>query len=375
MAKISSRTHPNFVSADTKIEWAQRFLADGQAGDADALFSEVLQKDKNSFMALRGRAAVAEYRGQTKRAAKFTQNANEQEIETHCKAAEKASDDALYSKAITLYEQALSVEPENLDAIWGTAECYAALDERVEAASWYQRYLDIEPGEPEALHMLSAMGMTDVPDRASNGYVATLFDRFAPDFDEQLTGELEYQVPAVLAETAKDCFPEANGGLDVLDLGCGTGLSGVAIKDLAKRIDGVDLSGEMLKLARKRRIYKKLTKSDIISYLDDAPRQYDLVLGADVFIYFGSLDALFSGITGALKPGGFVIFSLEAQPEDQQTAGYELTASGRYSHGRNYVRSVAQTSNLLERSVNIEQLRTEYGEPVLGDIWVFQKAD
>ena len=156
---------------------------------------------------MRGRAAVAETRGHKKRAARFSQKANEQEAEDHCSAAEKASDDALYPKAIECYEKALAVVTDNLDAIWGIAESYAALDERDEAASWYQRYLDIEPDEPEALHMLSAMGVAAAPERASDGYVATLFDRFAPDFDDQLTGELEYQVPPFWQKRRKTIVP------------------------------------------------------------------------------------------------------------------------------------------------------------------------
>jgi predicted TPR repeat methyltransferase len=353
------------------VEHAQSLLTDEMFDAADRLFRAALEQDKRSVSALRGRATVAEMRGHKKRAARFSQKANEQEAEDHCTAAEKASDDALYPQAIKCYQKALVVVADNLDAIWGIAECYASLGERDQAASWYQRYLDIEPDEPEALHMLSAMGVAEAPERASDGYVSTLFDRFAPDFDDQLTGELEYQAPTILAETAKENFPAANGDLEILDLGCGTGLSGLAIKDLGKRIDGVDLSGEMLKLARKRQIYKTLTKSEVVAYLHKTRRSYDLVLGADVFVYFGLLDELFTSVVGVLKPRGLVIFSLEAYQE----TGFELTASGRYAHGRAYVRDTAHAAGLKERSVNNEKLRTEYGEPVRGDIWVFQNPD
>ena len=142
----------------------------------------------------------------------------------------------------------------------------------------------------------------------------------------------------------------------------------VAFKKLAKRIDGVDLSGEMLKLARKRRIYKSLTKSDIISHLNQVNRRYDLVTGADVFVYFGELNALLAGIEKTLKSGGFLVFSVETN----KNSGFELTPSGRYAHGRSYVREVAKDAGLNECSVNREILRQEYGEPVFGDIWVFQ---
>ena len=371
MPKQNNQESNRLLSTADMVEHAQSLLADGMFDAADRLFRAVLEKDKESLAALQGRVVAAEARGHKKCAVGLSQKANEQEADDHCTAAEKASDDALYPKAIECYKNALAVIVDNLDAIWGIAECYASLGERDEAASWYQRYLDIEPDEPEALHMLSAMGVTVMPERASDGYVATLFDRFAPDFDDQLTGELEYQVPRILAETAKDYSSSAKGELDILDLGCGTGLCGVAVKDLAKRIDGVDLSGEMLKLARKRRVYKTLTKLEVVAYMDKTRRSYDLVLGADVFVYFGLLDELFASVADVLKPGGLAIFSLEAYQE----AGFELTASGRYAHGRTYVRDAALAARLKERSVNSEKLRIEYGKPVLGDIWVFQNPD
>lgn len=368
MPKQNNQDSNKFLYTADTVEHARSLLADGMLDAADMLFRAILQKDKRSVAALRGRVAVATARGHKKRATRLSQKANEQEAEDYCNAAEKASDDALYPKAIKCYKKALAVVADSLDAIWGIAECYAALGERDQAASWYQRYLDIEPDEPEALHMLSAMGVAEAPERASDGYVATLFDRFAPDFDDQLTGELEYQVPTLLAEIAKDYSLSANGDLDILDLGCGTGLCGVAVKDLAKRIDGVDLSDEMLKLARKRRVYRTLSKSEVVAYMDKTRRSYDLVFGADVFVYFGLLDELFRSVAEVLKPGGQVIFSLEAYQE----SGFELTASGRYAHDRTYVRNTAHTAGLKERSVNSEKLRIEYGEPVRGDIWVFQ---
>ena len=66
-----------------------------------------------------------------------------------------------------------------------------------------------------------------------------------------------------------------------------------------------------------------------------------------------------------------MIFSLEAL----DGPGFELTASGRYAHGRAYVRAIASAAGFNERSVSNETLRTEYGEPVRGDIWVFQNPD
>ena len=55
----------------------------------------------------------------------------------------------------------------------------------------------------------------------------------------------------------------ANPAKPVLDFGCGTGLSGVALKAAGfSQIDGTDISPEMLALARERGIYDHLWESE-----------------------------------------------------------------------------------------------------------------
>ena len=347
---------------------AEKLLTNGELKGADALFSDALKKDKKSVTALRGRANVAQASGSNEHAKKFFQLANKQEAENYCVEADKAFEDASFQHAIVCYKKSLNILDDNLDAIWGLAECFASIDEKRNAARWYRRYLELEPNEPEALHMLSAMGSIQTPTRASEGYITTLFDRFAPDFDELLNGELDYQVPNILAETMEVYFQGRNIDIEILDLGCGTGLSGVAFKKFARRIDGVDLSGKMLKKAGDRSIYNTLSKSDIISHLGSTDKSYDLVLGADVFVYFGVLEDLFLGIIKILKKGGFMAFSLESR----EGKDFELRPSGRYAHGRPYVREIAENAGFIECSVKKETLRLECGEPVVGDIWVFK---
>ena len=57
------------------------------------------------------------------------------------------------------------------------------------------------------------------------------------------------------------------GELNVLDLGCGSGLAGVMIKPRAADLTGVDLSPEMIELARARNIYDRLEVAEITAWL------------------------------------------------------------------------------------------------------------
>jgi predicted TPR repeat methyltransferase len=54
--------------------------------------------------------------------------------------------------------------------------------------------------------------------------------------------------------------------VDVLDLGCGTGLSGQALRPLARRLTGVDLSPAMIDARRTRTVYDVLTVAEITAF-------------------------------------------------------------------------------------------------------------
>ena len=205
------------------ISQAEELFNKGSLEEADNIFAKVLKRDEKCVVALNGRGRISEALGFNDRATEFFQKANEQEVSNYCFKAEKASEEASYQDAIECYKNALNIIDDNLDAIWGLAECYASIEETKTAARWYQKYLDLEPEEPEAMHMLSAMGALQTPDCASEDYIKILFDRFAPDFDQLLKNDLDYRVPILISNTIEHYLNSQKANLEILDLGCGTG--------------------------------------------------------------------------------------------------------------------------------------------------------
>ena len=51
----------------------------------------------------------------------------------------------------------------------------------------------------------------------------------------------------------------------------------------------MDLSEEMVKLARKKQLYQELLVMPIENYLSTSEKQFDLVVAADVLSYIGDL--------------------------------------------------------------------------------------
>ena len=349
---------------------AERLREDGAFAAADTLYRQILDHNPVHLPALRGRAQTAAALGEVVEARSVADDANYQEATNLCNIADQCYGRSLYEQAFKCYEKAVRLAPGRSDAVWGVAECHAALGENDMAVTWYRRYLELEPDEPEALHMLAALGDRPPPSRAGDDYVAGLFDRFAEEFDEQLLKELHYQVPELLFGALEPVMGEASGDLAILDLGCGTGLSGMLLRHHASRLDGVDLSAGMLREARGRCVYDTLAEAEITRFLSRCDFCYDIVTAGDVLGYFGALSAVFRGVSRVTGEGSLFAFSVEAY----EGRGYRLTQSGRYVHSRRYISRLAAAAGFRTVSLTGDTLRHEYGEPVMGDIWVLEKT-
>jgi predicted TPR repeat methyltransferase len=132
---------------------------------------------------------------------------------------------------------------------------------------------------------------------------------------------------------------------------------------------GIDLSSEMLALARARDIYDRLEVSEITEWLTRSTETFDLIISCDCLIYFGDLAQVVRPAARLLRPGGILGFTLERGDRHP----YHLTDSGRYAHHAEHVREVAAESKLNVARLEEGFLRTEYGVEVMGLYVVLEK--
>jgi predicted TPR repeat methyltransferase len=203
------------------------------------------------------------------------------------------------------------------------------------------------------------------PERSTPAYVTALFDLYAPSFDDSLRGFLAYRAPERLLEAVHAVLGPRTG-LQVLDLGCGTGLAGPLLRPLARRLEGVDLSPGMLERARERGVYDALWTGEITAELAAAHTRYDLLVAVDVLVYFGALEPLFAEAARRLAPGGLFALTVEKGSEP----GYRLQPSARYAHHLDYVRGCAHAAGLRPVLEREEVLRRQAGQSVVGHVLV-----
>src|SRR5690606_1806437 len=121
------------------------------------------------------------------------------------------------------------------------------------------------------------------------------------------------------------------------------GLAGDLFRPLCGRLTGVDLSGGMLAVARGKKVYDDLAEAEAMTYLRGVrAASFDLIIAADVFIYFHELMQIGAPAARALKPGGFIAFSVETHDGD----GVILRDTLRYAHSEAHVREAVDAGGL-----------------------------
>ena len=298
--------------------------------------------------------------------------------------------------ALAEAREAVSLNPDLPEVLVALGEALLAAENLPAAIAELQRALRLDPGHVRARYLtgrawleageadkaleifrsLDVSGLADRADlagaiaraetmrtarRSDAGYVRHLFDQFSADYDQRMLGQLGYAAPHILAELA-DLVMAGREDLDILDLGCGTGLAGLAFRPRAARLDGIDLSPAMIEKARARGVYDSLAVADLEAALAAPGPAYDLILAADTLVYLGDLAAVFAAAAARLAPDGFFLFTLERA--DCQT--FELGPKRRWRHSEAYVRDMAARTGLGVAGLMQAAPRSEAGQPVPG---------
>lgn len=134
-----------------------------------------------------------------------------------------------------------------------------------------------------------------------------LYDAWSASYDEEVSRN-GYATPGrCAAALAAHC---KNKGAPVLDFGCGTGLSGLALKLAGfETIDGVDLSEEMIDQARAKNVYRDLSVIQADDPFRHKPGAYAAIAAIGVIGAGAAPVEVFHRLMKGLGRDGKMVFS------------------------------------------------------------------
>lgn len=349
------------MSDKTPLDRAEDLIAQGCAKEAATLLFDLIERGRGGLLArftLAHALLAAGDAADAVRVARETAMLNPSVALAASSLGEALRVAGVLPTAIGEFQRALRLDPALDLARVGLGHAWLDAGEPEKALEVYGQ---IEVVSDELRGAIAQAEAARGQPRSDARYVRHLFDQFSADYDARMRGQLFYRGPEILREMASFLLMRRSD-LCILDLGCGTGLAGIAFQDMAARLDGIDLSPAMIEKTRALGIYNELVIGDIESGLASLARRYDLVLAADTVVYLGDLAKLFDGVRERLADDGVFLFTVEKKEGE----GFELGPKRRWRHSESYLRESAAHAQLHISGLMECSPRMEAGVPVDG---------
>lgn len=235
------------------------------------------------------------------------------------------------------------------------------------AVKAYEEVLAIDPEDHGGASVrIAALGRGEAPPKAPDAYVETLFDQHAEAFEDILVEQLGYAVPVMVRQRLQAL--ELGPFKRMLDLGCGTGLTGGTLRDMVEDITGIDISENMVELAHEKDLYETLYVAEVEDFLEDNDDEaFDLITATDVLPYLGALEPLFFGAAENMVEGGLFVFSSETLPASDGRP-YIVGPHQRYLHAEAYIRERLAATGFEIVEISEINVRMQDGEPSPGHL-------
>jgi predicted TPR repeat methyltransferase len=272
-----------------------------------------------------------------------------------------------FAAAIDIMQQALELVPGWAAGWFRLGEFFRSVGEDNAAIDAWNRAVAADPADPLGAGInRDLLRRVPITESLPPAFVETLFDQYAPRFERSLVERLDYRGPEMVMYALQSAgFRHA---ACAIDLGCGTGLMGAQLRPNCDWLAGYDISQGMLSEAAAKGDYDLLEKRDIATQ-DRAPDSADLIVAADVFIYLGALERVVGWCVDALRPGGYLAFTVELGDEP-----VALQDSRRFTHSRAYIEGLLADAGLVTPRLQEVVLRYDRGAPVQSLIVTARRA-
>ncbi len=274
------------------------------------------------------------------------------------------------AKALAIYQDLLAVNPLDTVALLGRAQTSWDNGDTVTAQQDCATLVSVQPDHP-VFQFWHAFTHGQTPSTMPLDMVRSVHDGSAATYDEFKVKLAQYHVPKVMGEMIKARYPSLE--INVLDLGCGTGLVGVCLGRLNGALVGVDISmGMVAQIAKHQGLYDKVHTVNVLDALQATPDAlYHVITASDVFSYVGDLSQAIPNALRIVRPDGHFVFSCELALEFE--ADLVLRPSMRFAHKRSAIEAQCKAAGFDEVEVFELPLYNDKNGPVQGYIVIAHK--
>lgn len=183
---------------------------------------------------------------------------------------------------------------------------------------------------------------------AAGGDKREQYDQWAADYESDVVDDLGYVAHLRATEIFARIVPDKTAR--VLDMGCGTGLAGVALNKLGYTdIDGADFSPEMVAVAERRGVYRALHQHDVTKPAAFA-REYDALISVGLFSYgIPHINALHNVVNCVVR-GGECVVTVNGGAWVEHNLADALDAE--VAQHQFHVAEIIETDYLLKENIN-----------------------
>ncbi|MCH9756313.1 MAG: tetratricopeptide repeat protein [Gammaproteobacteria bacterium] len=281
-------------------------------------------------------------------------------------------------KAQTHFKSVLKKNAIHSASLTNLASIASRLNQTSDAIHYLKRAKAANPQDTSSTFMLDALTEAAPMREASHEYAKNLFDNYALHYEKHMSDTLNYCVPKHIAQYLHHFIPNSTLTTNehplhvkrTLDIGCGTGLSGIVLRELSLHLTGVDLSPKMLAEAEQKAIYDELFEADLIPFLAQKTQPFSLIVAADVLPYLGELDTLFKHVKKALSPSGLFILTTEVS----KSTDWLLQKTARFAHHPDYIQTLAKqyAFDILQQKTLIARKHHDKDLPII--LYALQSA-
>ena len=152
-----------------------------------------------------------------------------------------------------------------------------------------------------------------------------LYAKWATSYERSFVESNRYRYPRAVADHFAKVVPQSIGQYFV-DVGCGTGIVGARLASIRPtcRIDGIDISPEMIGQARKKlrsdltSVYAKFIVADLTQPQPAPPMEYDAMLSAGTFTHGHLGPEAIQLLLSLVRVGGWFVLGINAEHFDSR---------------------------------------------------------